>query len=72
MNVLRKTEILNKFLELIPKSFVDKYGDDWSPWKYQYKLSNSYSTDSCADTGIHTDTVVDLDRLLHFYTGSTE
>ena len=61
------------FLELIPRSFLDKYGDDWSILKYQYKLSkNSYLQDSCADTGIHTDTVVDLNRLLHFYTGSTE
>ena len=61
------------FLELIPKSYVDKFGADWSPWKYQHKLSkNSYLTDSCADTGMYTDTVVDLDRLLHFYNGSTE
>lgn len=60
------------FLELIPRSYIDRYGDDWSVWKYQYKLSNSYLTDSCSDTGEGTNSFVDINKLLHFYTGITE
>ena len=60
------------FLELIPQSYVERFGEDWSAWRYQYKLSKNYSLDSCADTGMHTDTIIDIDRLLHFYTGGME